>query len=146
MSDDALPRAVFDTNILFSAMGWRGRPYECLQEAIAGKVELLTCREIVTELHAKLISKLRMSRADTDRAVSEILLTAQLVELGDIPLVVADDPDDDAVLACAVEGGANSLVTGDHHLLQLGQHEGIPIVNAKDFLEHLASAEVPDQP
>jgi len=31
--------AVFDTNILFSAIGWRGKPFECVEQARMGKVQ-----------------------------------------------------------------------------------------------------------
>jgi len=48
--------------------------------------------------------------------------------------VIADDPDDDAVLACAKEGNAAYIVTGDEHLLALGDYEGIKIVRPVEFL------------
>jgi hypothetical protein len=41
--------AVFDTNILFSAVGWKGTPFECLEMARVGTVEGVTCREILEE-------------------------------------------------------------------------------------------------
>jgi len=57
---------------------------------------------------------------------------------------VQDDPDDDAVLACAVEAGADYVVSGDRHLLSLGSYEGIPIVRAAEFLALLdAQASAP---
>ena len=47
---------------------------------------------------------------------------------------VPDDPDDDAVLACAVEAEADYIVSGDRHLLVLGSYEGIHILRAAEFL------------
>jgi hypothetical protein len=41
------PIAAFDTNILFSGVGWKGKPYECLELARAGKVEGVTCPEVL---------------------------------------------------------------------------------------------------
>jgi len=55
------PIAAFDTNILFSAVGWKGKPYACLELARAGKVEGVTCREVLDELSVKLQSKLSFS-------------------------------------------------------------------------------------
>lgn len=52
--------------------------------------------------------------------------------------VIAEDPDDNAVLACAKEGDAAYIVTGDGHLLSLGAYEGIPIVTPVQFLRALA--------
>jgi hypothetical protein len=41
--------AVFDTNILFSAMGWRGNPFQCVERARVGKFPAFTCPELKTE-------------------------------------------------------------------------------------------------
>jgi predicted nucleic acid-binding protein len=45
------------------------------------------------------------------------------------------DPKDDPILACAVEGRASHLVTGDDDLLELDTYEGIRIVSPADFLK-----------
>jgi len=57
-----------------------------------------------------------------------------------IPIVVAD-PDDDIFLRCAVVADAAYVVSGDHHLLALGEYAGIPILTIRDFL----TREFPDQ-
>jgi predicted nucleic acid-binding protein len=41
---------VFDTNILFSATGWRGNPFQCVEQARAGKIEAVSCVELLEEL------------------------------------------------------------------------------------------------
>jgi uncharacterized protein len=47
----------------------------------------------------------------------------------DVPRIVADDADDDHVLACALTAQADLIVSGDKHLLKLGgQYQGIAIV------------------
>jgi uncharacterized protein len=50
---------------------------------------------------------------------------------------IIDDPDDDAVLACAVAAKADLVVSGDPHLLKLGQYEGVPIVTPALAVERL---------
>ncbi len=59
--------AVFDTNILFSGVGWKGNPYRCLELARAGMVEGVTCRELLDELAEKLQSEThgKLSRIDS---------------------------------------------------------------------------------
>ncbi len=52
---------------------------------------------------------------------------AALVSPAHIGPVIAADPDDDAVLACGVAARAEAIATGDPHLLDLGQFQGIPI-------------------
>ena len=51
---------------------------------------------------------------------------------------VSRDPDDDAVLACALAAGADLVVSGDDDLLVLKQYQGIPILAARQALERLA--------
>ncbi len=53
--------------------------------------------------------------------------------------VVADDPADNKFLEAALEGKADFILSGDHHLLELKEFEGIPIVSSREFLEILGS-------
>jgi hypothetical protein len=52
---------------------------------------------------------------------------------------VTRDPKDDPVAACAKEGGAEYLVSGDQDLLVLGDWEGIQVVTPRRLLEILES-------
>jgi len=49
--------------------------------------------------------------------------------------IITDDPDDDVVLACAVEGEAEYTISGDSHLKELGEYKGIRILSPRDFAE-----------
>jgi predicted nucleic acid-binding protein len=53
---------------------------------------------------------------------------------------VSRDPDDDQILAAAVSGDADLIVTGDEDLLVLGHYRQIPIVSARDALSRLEQA------
>ncbi len=135
------PIVVFDTNILFSGLGWRGTAYQCLLLARKGIVELVTCQEILTELEAILRSKRKMPEDDIAKAIKEILLFSRLVRIANTLTGVVPDPDDHKVLECAVVGGATHIVTGDRrHLLPLGSYQGIAIVSAADFLALVATS------
>lgn len=48
--------------------------------------------------------------------------------------VVADDPDDDKFLDCAVAAQAEIIVSGDEHLLSLGSFQGIQILTPAAFV------------
>lgn len=129
------PIAVFDTNILFSGVGWHGTPYRCLEAARAGKVEGLTCQEILDELAEKLTAKLHFLPIQVTDTLTDLLGFLRVVTITNTLTVVSSDPDDDKVLECAVLGGATHIVTGDHrHLLPLKSYQGILIVTAADFL------------
>lgn len=47
------------------------------------------------------------------------------------------DPDDEMILACALEGQADYIVSGDTHLLEVGAFAGIPILTVRQFLDRL---------
>lgn len=130
-----LPIAVFDTNIWFSGLGWKGSPFQCLQLARQGKIISMTCREILRELETKLIQKRGMPASQAARAVIEILLCSRLVTITNSLKIITSDPDDDKIIECAVVSGATHIVTGDRrHLLSLGSYQSISIVSARDFL------------
>jgi uncharacterized protein len=137
------PIAVFDTNILFSGVGWKGKPYECLELARAGKVEGVTCREVLDELSAKLQSKLSFTGEQAVQTVADLLTYLRVVPITGHLKAVPADPDDDKVLECAINAGATHIVTGDRrHVLPLGTFQGIQIVTAADFLK-VAAAPTP---
>jgi predicted nucleic acid-binding protein len=47
--------------------------------------------------------------------------------------MVAADPDDDIFLHCVSIARADYILSGDSHLLELGQYVGIPIMTVHDF-------------
>jgi uncharacterized protein len=58
-----------------------------------------------------------------------------------VPQVIAHDPDDDHVLAVAVANWAEKIITGDkRHLLNLGSHNSIDIIAAREACERLGLA------
>ena len=88
-------------------------------------------------------TRIRRKYGVTDEEISELisLLMANAVVVEgalDVSGSVPNDPDDEIVLACAVEGQADLIVTGDQHLLALGAFQSIPIVTVRNLLERLA--------
>lgn len=129
------PVAVFDTNILLSAVVWKGKPLECLELARAGTVDGVTCREILDELAEKLETKLSFPPEDVVATIADLMTYLRVVAIPGVLRAVPADPDDDKVLECAKVGGATYVVTGDRrHLLPMGSFKGIHIVTAADFL------------
>ena len=131
------PLVVFDTNILFSGVGWQGSPFFCLQMARAGNIKNITCLEILAEFYEKLQAKMGMTSAQAARAVAEVLSFSQLVKIENKLRLVTADPDDDKVLECAVSGKAAFIVSGDRHLLDLKKYLGIRILRADEFIKQV---------
>ncbi len=65
--------AVFDTAILFSAIGWKGNPFRCVELARAGVVDGVTCRELLDELAEKLQAKLSLTPEQALDTVADLL-------------------------------------------------------------------------
>jgi putative PIN family toxin of toxin-antitoxin system len=138
------PVAVFDTNVLFSALGWKGRPFQCLELARTGRVEGVTCRELLDELADKLQTKASLSAELTVETIADLLTCLRVVPISGQVKAVAADPDDDVVLDCALAAAATHVVTGDRrHLLPMGSFRGIAIVTPADFLTAVESTEAP---
>ena len=62
-----------------------------------------------------------------------LLVTGEAEVTGSIP----DDPRDEMILACALDGEADVIVSGDHHLIDLESFRDIPIMTARQFLDQL---------
>lgn len=135
-----IPRVVFDTNILFSAVGWLGNPHRCVQMARQGKCLSVTCEPILGELAEKLQTKRGFEVVRADEVAGEIRAFSKVIAIPGALKVIAADPDDDAVLECAVVGQAQYLVSGDRHLLALGSYQGIRIISATEFLNAMFSS------
>lgn len=133
---------VFDTNILLSALfSPNGKPFSCLELARDGRVQSVTCQEIIDEFQEKLEDKFKYSLPDAQAAADLVLNYSQLVTITNTLNSGITDPDDNMILECAVVGGATHIVTGDkRHLLPLGTYQGISIINAADFLTLVSSA------
>lgn len=95
----------------------------------------VTCLDILDELTEKLRAKLQFTDKQIADTVADLLGFLAFVTITHRLGVVATDPDDDKIIACAVAGSATHIVTGDkRHLLPLGQYQGITLLNAADFL------------
>ena len=78
-----------------------------------------------------------IDQALTVELVSFMLADAEYVVTSDeeLPALIVDDPDDDLILACAIAGNANYLVTYDPHFDCLGgEFQGIRILDGLHFL------------
>ncbi len=132
-------RVVLDTNILVSALLWRGAPYRCLLATQAGLAELVISRPVLEEFRSVLVTKFRFTTTDADQAAGHIQSAADLVEISGRLRVVHDDPDDDKFIETAQVGRADLIVSGDRHLLKLGTAAGVLVVTAREFLDRLAA-------
>jgi len=129
------PRIVIDTNIYISAIFWGGKPREVLELGRNGRISIFTSSEIQAEIEMKLKTKFRIE----ENEVAQILLDYAMFTLPIKPLhriaIIEADPDDDKFMECALAARAGYIVSGDKHLLNLKNYQGIQIKKPAEFLE-----------
>jgi len=129
-------RSFLDTSVLVSAYTARGICADLVRHILA-EHELLTGEVNLVELRRVLRDRFHASPALIAAVESELreqTITPKPVQTSPIP---ARDPDDQWVLASAVEGGADLLVTGDKDLLTVAAEASIRIVDPRGCWERL---------
>jgi len=127
------PRLVLDTNVWISALLWTGPPHAILRAGEAKKIALVASPSIIEEVRDVLTRPKFAARiAGLDTSVGELveslLTVTEVVEEPVVEPVIAADPDDDRVLACALAGKARWIVSGDAHLLALKRYKRTAIL------------------
>jgi len=138
-------RIVIDTNVLLSGLLWHGAPHTLFNQARDGTVDLMMSQVLLDELaevitRQKFAAILQRSSRTPERILLELRSFAEMVVAPPLPQPVCRDPDDDAVLACALAAHADLLVSGDSDLLVLEQFQGMRIVTPAQALMIIATA------
>ena len=134
-------RAVLDTNVFVSAAlskNANSPTRETLDRWKRDEFVLLICTSLAEEIVEKLLDR----HVDNEKVVDLVKTLADWAEWVEVPAEkiesLLSDPDDNVIVACAVEGGANYLVTYDPHFDSLqGEYRGVKIVKAIPFLDVL---------
>src|SRR3989338_4519520 len=135
-------KVVFDSNILVSATFWTGDSFTVLNQADKGVIKNFLSKEIEEEYRRvitseEIIEKQERLRLNMQEIVERVIITSMIVIPKRKITAVNDDPDDDKIIECAVEGKVDYIITQDNHLLKLKDFEGIRIVTPKEFLDLL---------
>lgn len=130
-------RVVADASVYLSALLFGGPPEEISSLAREGGFELLVSSSILLELATVLKTKFEWNEEDVADAIRSVGYCSEMIKPGIVIKEVADDADN-RILECAVEGGADFVVSGNRHLLTLGSFRGIRIVRARELLDLLA--------
>jgi putative PIN family toxin of toxin-antitoxin system len=127
-------KALFDTNVFLAAFLTEGVCEKLLTRARKRQFDLITCPFILHEFERILAKKFSATKQERDNALALITEAARdNVHPSEAPAGACRDKDDDNVLACALEAGADYLVTGDKDLLHLRTFRRIRIITPRDF-------------
>jgi|APSaa5957512622_1039677.scaffolds.fasta_scaffold11424_2 uncharacterized protein len=135
-------RVVPDVNVIVSAVitpsGHSGRIYTAWKRRriffITSPITITKIIEVLRRPH--IADKFHIDEADIQEIHSLLekrtIQTPHALNLQ----VVEKDPEDDTIIIAAVEAGADCIISGDAHLKDLGEYQGIPILSPADFITH----------
>ncbi|MBI2671310.1 putative toxin-antitoxin system toxin component, PIN family [Candidatus Woesearchaeota archaeon] len=131
-------KIVLDTNILISALGWKGKPREIFIKLLNKEFELVSSYKQLEELSRVMdYAKFTFTREQKKRFITLILEIANLTEITGKIKVIEEDEDDNIIIETAEVGQADFIISGDEHLLKLKEYNKIKIVTASNFLEFI---------
>jgi putative PIN family toxin of toxin-antitoxin system len=126
---------VADTNIYISALNFAGTADEVLALGRAGLIEICVSPAILDEVARVLARKFGWSATRVREARAAISDFTVLVHPRESVSIVSEDEADNRILECALAARADTIVTGDHHLLDLGRFRGCQITTPRQFLD-----------
>ena len=133
-------RVVLDTNLLVSALGNpRGAPAKILESWRLGDIAVVSSEAILDEVRRVMeypkVRKFLHLKAEEIEGFIDELREFCLIVPGDLEVsVIEEDHSDDKFLACALEGEAEFIISGDKHLKSLREYRGVQVLSPNSFL------------
>lgn len=139
-------RVVFDTNTLVSYLLTHRPPIATLIDVCVARGDIVpvTAVELLEELDRVLqYPRLQryISEEERTRFVALLMALSEVVELPETIPQICRDPDDDRIIACAVVGGAEVIVSGDDDLLVLDRVGEVVVVSPAQLLARIEGQE-----
>lgn len=128
---------VIDTNVLVSALLWHGAPHALLKKARMHKIKLVPSTILIDKFsdvthRLKFANRLNRANRTPVQILRELQQLADVIVALPLPQPVCCDPDDDAVLTCALAAQVDCVVSGDADLLTMKSFMGMPIISPAD--------------
>ncbi len=130
-------RVILDTNIMVSALLFKGRLSKIVDLWKEGKIIPLLSRDTFNEFKAVLeYPKFSLTVQEIKAIVEEeVLPFFEIIEIAGKITKACRDSDDDKFIACADSGSADFIVSGDKDLLDIGKYKSIKIIDASELLK-----------
>ena len=130
-------RVFLDTNVLVAAFATRGLCADVMRVVLA-EHQLITGEVVLSELRKALGRRIKLPPATIDDILA-LLREQEVVPKPRTPSEVpVRDPDDRWILASAIVGRADVLVTGDRDLLDIADKTPLPVVDPRAFWDLLS--------
>lgn len=128
-------KAVLGTNVLISALFWKGAPHKVVQKGLSGVFVPVISLDILEEISDKLINKFHFPAAEASDFIRIIAINFCIVK----PMIkvnaVKKDFSDNKIIECVLVGETDCIVSGDKHLLEIKKYGTIKIVSPQEFLK-----------
>ncbi len=130
-------RVVLDTNVLISALLFKGELMRVVELWQRGKIVPIISKETFDELMTVLeYPKFSLSHAEIKSIIEqEILPFFEVVDVSKHVKGTCRDPEDDKFISCAISASAHYIVTGDKDLSDLKKYQSVRIIRASDFIK-----------
>ena len=130
-------KIVIDTGILVASL-WEGKSRVVMDLWEKGELTLCVSRAILKE-YLCILPRFSLFRSKTEELLRllEAKKNMEMVSPSQRIKVIKDDPADDKFLECAVEGGAEYIISADKHLANLREYQGVKIVPSGRFLREI---------
>jgi len=126
-------RVVIDTNVIISALYLpKGNSWQIVTWAIENNIRNITSEFILEEVRSVLEKKFHWNSSKIEKAIIQLDSFSKKVS-PEKHLTVIPYRLDNRILECAIEGEADFIISGDHHLTDLKEFQGIHIVNPATF-------------
>jgi len=136
---EEVKRVVLDTNVLVSALLFKGALSRFVELWRKGKIIPVISKETFEELTTVLqYPKFSLSKDEIKSLIEhEILPYFEIIEVVKTVKGVCRDPGDDKFVSCALSASADCIVSGDKDFCDLKQYQTVKIMNTSDFLKKL---------
>ncbi|MDP7354764.1 MAG: putative toxin-antitoxin system toxin component, PIN family [Desulfobacterales bacterium] len=125
-----------DTNVIVSATATRGLCADMFREVLLSH-ELIVSEPLLTEVSRVLTAKFGASAEMIESVIRILKQDTIFSQPLDPPDVTINDRDDLLILASALTGRAEVLVTGDSELLTLSSIYKLEIISPRQFWEKI---------
>ncbi len=133
-------RVVCDTNVLLSGFLFGGHCRTIIRLISEGRLDGFVSSALVAEFEGVLLRpKFGLTANQVGAVVDLVRQTFVPVSPAESVTFVNEDPDDDAVLEAALAAGAEVVVSGDSHLLDLREFRGMRIISPASLIEEIQS-------
>lgn len=138
-------RVVLDANIYVSSLvNTQGNPRRIISAWQQGAFDVLISTPIVEEIgrvlrYPRIARRHMQDEAAIERFLKLLASEAILADHTEVLGIVEEDDSDNRYLECAVAGKAQYVISGDNHLLEIGEYRGITILPPAAFVAILAS-------